>query len=240
MSGADVAFDNVRFTYGDADFRFDFEVESGEIVAVMGASGSGKSTLLNLIAGFELPQSGRVLIGGMDVTQLPPHRRPVTMVFQENNLFGHLDVLSNVGLGISPSLRLDEEDRRAIALALEGTGLSGMEHRLPRELSGGERQRVALARALVRERPVLLLDEPFASLGPALRREMVELVRELHRRVAMTILLVSHHPEDARSLAGQVFFLDGRRIAHSGPTGEMLTTDPPGAVADYLGDIAGR
>src|SRR5690606_25612104 len=127
------------------------------IVAVMGPSGSGKSTLLNLVAGFETPASGAVLIGGDDVSRRPPPARPVSMVFQENNLFAHLDVAQNVGLGRSPSLRLSAEDRTDVAAALARTGLAGKEARLPAELSGGERQRVALSRALVRDRPVLLL-----------------------------------------------------------------------------------
>src|SRR5690606_7816299 len=114
-----------------------------------------------------LPASGAIRIGGQEVTRLPPRDRPVTMVFQENNLFGHLDVAANVGLGLSASLRLGPGERRRIGEALQATGLTGKEKRLPRELSGGERQRVALARALVRDRPVLLLDEPFASLDPA-------------------------------------------------------------------------
>src|SRR5690606_10209232 len=124
-------------------------------------SGAGKTTLLNLVAGFEKPESGRILIGGRDVTLLGPAQRPVSMVFQENNLFAHLSVEKNVGLGRSPSLRLKEADRAAIHDALARTGLSGKQKRLPSELSGGERQRVALARVLVRDRPVLLLDEPF-------------------------------------------------------------------------------
>ena len=141
---------------------FDAEFAPASVTAIMGPSGSGKSTLLNLVAGFEMPKAGRVLIGDMDVTGLPPARRPVSMIFQENNLFAHLDVEKNVGLGRSPSLRLTADDRDAVANALARTGLAGKEQRLPRELSGGERQRVALARALVRNRPVLLLDEPFA------------------------------------------------------------------------------
>src|SRR5690606_13784007 len=128
---------------------------------------------------------------------LAPARRPVSMVFQENNLFAHLSVEANVGLGRSPALKLAADDRRQVSEALARTGLSGKEKRLPAELSGGERQRVALSRALVRERPVLLLDEPFASLGPALRREMLDLVRDLQAERGMTILMVSHHPDDA-------------------------------------------
>ena len=150
-----VRLDKVSFSYGEASLAFDVAFAAAEITAIMGPSGSGKSTLLNLVAGFETPESGRVLIGGADVGAAPPAARPVSMVFQENNLFAHLSVEQNVGLGRSPSLRLTEADRADIAGALARTGLAGKEKRLPRELSGGERQRVALARVLVRDRPVL-------------------------------------------------------------------------------------
>jgi len=233
--GAEVLVENVAFSYGEAPMTFDLAVKSGRVVAVMGPSGSGKSTLLHLIAGFERPISGRIVIGGMDVTGLAPARRPVSMVFQENNLFAHLDVARNVGLGRSPSLRLSESDRADIDEALERTGLGGKQRRLPAELSGGERQRVALARVLLRDRPVLLLDEPFASLGPALRGEMVDLVRRLHAERGMTILMVSHHPEDARSLADEIAFIDEGRVAAFAPTGEMFSRAGPAAFRAYIG-----
>ncbi|RUV09122.1 ATP-binding cassette domain-containing protein, partial [Mesorhizobium sp. M7A.T.Ca.TU.009.01.3.1] len=143
--GAPVRLDKVSFSYGEVPLVFDVEFATAKITAITGPSGSGKSTLLNLVAGFETPQSGRVLIGGVDVSAEPASARPVSMVFQENNLFAHLSVEQNVGLGRSPSLGLTEADRAAVAEALARTGLAGKEKRLPRELSGGERQRVALA-----------------------------------------------------------------------------------------------
>ncbi|MBX9465687.1 MAG: thiamine ABC transporter ATP-binding protein [Aquamicrobium sp.] len=214
---------------------FDLAVGTGSIVAVMGPSGSGKSTLLNLVAGFETPASGRVLIGDLDATTMSPARRPVSMIFQENNLFAHVDVANNVSLGRSPSLRLSPKDREDVAAALARTGLTGKERRLPAELSGGERQRVALSRVLVRDRPVLLLDEPFASLGPALRREMLELVRELHAERGMTILMVTHHPDDAEALADQVAFVDEGRIAAFSAVEEMFSASAPAAFRAYIG-----
>jgi thiamine transport system ATP-binding protein len=235
MSGAAVALDAVEFSYGEAPMRFDLDIAAGEIVAVMGPSGSGKSTLLNLVAGFERPAAGRVMIGGEDATALPPAQRPVSMVFQESNLFSHLDVGRNVGLGRSPSLKLGQADRADIAAALARTGLAGKEARLPAELSGGERQRVALARVLVRDRPVLLLDEPFASLGPALRREMLELVRDLHAEKKMTILMVTHQPQDARAIAGRIAFVEDGRIAAFAPTPDMFSPDAPEAFRAYVG-----
>ena len=235
MSGVDISLDGVAFSYGDMAMHFDLAVEASDIVAVMGPSGSGKSTLLNLLAGFERPSAGRILIGGADATRLPPAARPVSMVFQENNLFAHLDVAQNVGLGRSPSLKLTQSDRADIAAALARTGLAGKEKRRPAELSGGERQRVALSRVLVRDRPVLLLDEPFASLGPALRREMLDLLRDLHAERAMTILIVTHHPDDARAIARRIAFIEAGRVVALAPTETMFSTDGPAAFRAYIG-----
>jgi thiamine transport system ATP-binding protein len=239
MSGAEVRLDRVAFSYGDAPMLFDCRFPAGSVTAVLGPSGSGKSTLLGLVAGFEPPRSGRVVIGGADMTASPPSRRPVSMVFQENNLFAHLDVAANVGLGRSPGLRLDDADRAAVAEALARTGLAGKERRLPAALSGGERQRVALARVLVRQRPVLLLDEPFASLGPALRQEMLGLVAELHREHGMTVLFVTHHPDDARQLAERVVFLEDGRVAAAGDAAAFFSEAAPEAFRRYAGGVAG-
>jgi thiamine transport system ATP-binding protein len=207
------------------EMGFDLSFAAGSVTAIMGPSGAGKSTLLNLVAGFEAPAGGRVLIGGQDGTRLPPAARSVSMVFQENNLFSHLDVAANIGLGRSPSLKLSGEDRAAVADALARTGLSGKEKRLPSELSGGERQRVALARVLVRNRPVLLLDEPFASLDAVLRREMTGLVGELHSRTRMTILMVTHDAEDARRIADRIV-----RVVDGHVTGSSTAEEPtPGS-----------
>ena len=196
--------EQLRFQYEDMLLEFDLQLAAGDCLALIGPSGAGKTTLLNLIAGFVPPLSGRILIEGRDVTALSPARRPVTTVFQEHNLFAHLDVQSNIGLGIDPGLRLQRVDQARITAALAQVGLTGMERRLPGQLSGGQRQRVALARALVRRRPLLLLDEPFAALGPALRREMLTLVARLQAEQGLTVVLVSHHPDDARWLAQQV------------------------------------
>lgn len=229
LKGASVRLDEVAFNYGDVAFSFDAEFEPGEITAIMGPSGSGKSTLLNLVAGFETPATGKVLVGEADVTASPPAMRPVSMVFQENNLFAHLSVEQNVALGRSPSLRLTSDDRTAVAEALGRTGLAGKEKRLPRELSGGERQRVALARVLVRDRPVLLLDEPFASLGPALRADMLELVAALHAERGMTVLFVTHQPDDARRIASAMLFLEDGKVAASGAMEQFFAETGPEA-----------
>ncbi|UCI30399.1 thiamine ABC transporter ATP-binding protein [Mesorhizobium sp. B4-1-4] len=237
--GASVRLDHVSFSYGEAPLVFDVDFAATKIIAIMGPSGSGKSTLLNLVAGFETPRSGRVLIGGTDVSAQPPSARPVSMVFQENNLFAHLSVEQNVGLGRSPSLRLTEADRTDIAEALLRTGLAGKEKRLPRELSGGERQRVALARVLVRDRPVLLLDEPFASLGPALRDDMLDLVAGVHAERGMTVLFVTHQPQDARRIGQNVVFLDNGAVAAIGKADDFFAGAGPEAFRRYIGSGAG-
>lgn len=233
--GATVTLDRVGFSYGGAPMRFDVVFPAGSITALMGASGSGKTTLLNLVAGFEAPQQGRVLIGDTDVGGLPPAQRPVSMIFQENNLFSHLSVEKNVALGRSPKLDLSASDWRDVEAALARTGLSGKQKRLPAELSGGERQRVALARILLRDRPVLLLDEPFASLDPALRADMVNLLASLHAERGMTVLFVSHHPDDARRLASRVVFLQDGRVGAEGPAPEFFADDGPAAFRTYMG-----
>ncbi|WP_137930875.1 thiamine ABC transporter ATP-binding protein [Mesorhizobium comanense] len=236
--GAPVQLDKVSFSYDETPLAFDVAFAAARITAIMGPSGSGKSTLLNLIAGFETPRAGRVLIGGADVGGEPPAARPVSMVFQENNLFAHLRVEQNVGLGRSPSLHLTKTDHSAVAEALKRTGLAGKEKRLPRELSGGERQRVALARVLVRDRPVLLLDEPFASLGPALRDDMLDLVSGLHAERGMTVLFVTHQPEDARRIAQNVVFLDNGTVAATGTADDFFTGSGPPAFRRYIGASA--
>jgi thiamine transport system ATP-binding protein len=236
-SAIPIRLDDVRFRYPDMDLSFDVTIEAGAVTAVIGPSGSGKSTLLDLIAGFRRPDAGRILMGEADVTALPAARRPVSMVFQDNNLFAHLSVADNVGLGLSPALKLNPEDRAAIADALAQTGLVGKEKRLPRELSGGERQRVAIARVLVRDRPVLLLDEPFAALGPALRREMLDLLSALHAEHGLTVLLVTHQPEDALAIASRIVFVEGGKVAAHGPTAEFFGDLGPAVFRRYIGTL---
>ncbi len=231
-----VTLDRVSFRYEEMDMFFDAAFPPRSLTAVIGPSGSGKSTLLNLIAGFETPLSGRVLIGGADVTVLPPDRRPVSMIFQDNNVFAHLDLWRNVALGISPSLALEPAQRRQVDAALEDVGLGALGRRLPGEVSGGERQRVAVARALLRDRPVLLLDEPFAALGPALRNGMLDLVKAMQQARGLTAIMVTHQPEDAARAASHTAYLENGRIVALRPTAELFAaTDIPG-LAQYLGD----
>lgn len=229
-TSAAVRLDQVVFSYSDTMVRFDVTFAPGEITAIMGPSGAGKSTLLNLVAGFETPREGRVLIGDMDVTMVPPADRPVSMVFQENNLFAHLDVEKNVGLGRSPALRLSAADRQDVAAALGRVGLAGMEKRLPRELSGGERQRVALGRALLAQPRLLLLDEPLGSLDEERKVEILPYLVRLRDEANVPMVYVSHDAGEMRRLATQVVMLRrGRVMAFGGP--EVLPPVAAGPAA---------
>ena len=229
--------DGVTHRYEDREMQFDLAVETGEWLAIIGPSGAGKSTLLDLAAGFLTPDAGRIEIAGRDVTETAPGDRPLSFVFQENNLFAHLDVFKNVALGISPKLSLSTEQKRAVQEAIDAVGLKGLERRRPGEMSGGERQRVALARAFLRSRPLLLLDEPFAALGPALRREMLDLLQVLRRRsaVPISVVMVTHQPEDARGHADRMAFLEDGRIRTIGPTEAILSAPGDAGLSAYLG-----
>ncbi|UXS97363.1 thiamine ABC transporter ATP-binding protein [Agrobacterium tumefaciens] len=229
-----VGLDKVRLRLGTQDFDLDCTFPQGQMTAVVGASGSGKSTLLNLIAGFELPDSGRVLIGGQDMKALDPSERPVSSIFQDNNLFAHLDIFTNVALGISPGLKLGEEDRQRIDVALTRVGLAGFDKRLPGTLSGGERQRAALARALVRKKPVMLLDEPFAALDPGLRAGMTSLLLDLHAETKNTVIIITHHPDDIKKLTQRVVFLERGRVVYAGSTADFFATQNVKAVDSFL------
>ncbi len=217
-----IKLENVGFRYEDMVMNFDLQVAKGELVGIIGPSGAGKSTLLSLIAGFDDPVSGRISIDGADMEGVAPDQRPVSMIFQDHNSFAHLDVWTNVALGISPDLKLDPQQRARVDEALARVGLSDFKGRKSTELSGGERQRIAIARALVRDKPVLLLDEPFTALGPALRRDMLDLIREIQKERKLTVLMVTHQPEDAKYAASRIAFVQNGRIAHVLPTKAVL------------------
>lgn len=228
-----LTIDKMHVDLGDFTLEGSLEIAKGARVAVMGPSGAGKSTLLNVIAGFQ-PADGRLLWDGREIGTLPPAERPVSMVFQDNNLFPHLTAFQNVGLGISPTLKLSEADTKRVHDALRRVGLEGLQDRKPAALSGGQQSRVALARMLLRDKPLVLLDEPFAALGPALRIEMLGLVKELVCETGATLLMVSHDPADAALIADQcILVAQGRAEPPIGT--QTFLADPPEAMRAYLG-----
>ncbi|SHI40770.1 thiamine transport system ATP-binding protein [Shimia gijangensis] len=229
-----LTLENVAIRQGDFSLRADFTIQAGQRVAVIGRSGAGKSTLLSLIAGFFPPEEGSVLFDGQNMTKAAPGKRPLAMLFQDNNLFPHLSVAQNVGLGVRPDLRLNQVQKSLVANAIERVGLSGLEDRKPAQLSGGQQSRVALARILVQDKPLVLLDEPFAALGPALKIEMLDLVAEVLEETGAALLMVSHDPQDARRIAPMtVLVADGVAYAPT-ETGALLDNPPP-ALKAYLG-----
>lgn len=211
----------------------DFAVTKASITAVLGPSGAGKSTLLNIIAGFENLNAGRLTLDGADHTSTSPAQRPVSLVFQDNNTFAHMTARDNVGLGISPSLRLDAARWATVDNALSNVGIAHLALRKPGDMSGGERQRIALARVLVRQKPILLLDEAFAALGPSLRVEMLQLVKSLKAEQSLTLLMVTHQLEDAEAIADHVMFVsDG--VVHAPQTIREFRNSKDEAIRNYL------
>ena len=222
-----------RITRGDFTLSADLKIAPGARIAVLGPSGSGKSTLLALIGGFLIPDQGRVLWQGAEITHAQPSARPVATIFQDNNLFPHLSVAQNVGLGLRANGRLTPDDRDRVAQALEDVGLPGIGARKPGDLSGGQQSRVALARAALQDRAILCLDEAFSALGPALKSDMIARVLRLAETRELTLIMITHDPDDARQLEGQTIVVtDG--MAHPPRETASLLADPPTALRAYL------
>lgn len=228
-----LTFEQAIISAGAFRLSADLLVEPSGITAVMGPSGAGKSTLLSAVAGF-LDATGVIRISGVAVQDLPPSERPLSILFQDSNLFPHMTAFQNVALGASPSLRLSPDQTQAVTEALRRVGLQGYETHKPSALSGGQQSRVALARILVRNKPLVLLDEPFAALGPALKAEMLDLVAEIAAERDLTVLMVSHDPSDARRIARQVILV-ADRMAHPPMATAELLDNPPEALRSYLG-----
>jgi thiamine transport system ATP-binding protein len=203
-----LALDAVRFSYTAAP-AYDFTMEAlpGEVTAIRGASGSGKSTLLDLVAGFLTPSSGTIRIAGAIVNGLPPEHRPVSILFQSETLFEHLAATHNVALG------LPRADSARVASALAELGLTDIAGQTASTLSGGQKQRVALARTLLRDKPVLLLDEPFSALDDETRATTRALVQSLTRKQKWATVLVTHHADDIAAIADRVYRLEGGGLA---------------------------
>jgi len=234
---AGLAFRDVHKDYGVAHALrgVDLEVAEGELLVIVGPSGSGKSTALRVAAGLEPVTSGRVLIGGRDVTDLPPAARNVAMVFQSYALFPHLDVSENIGFGLRARRVPREEARRQVMEAAELTGCADLLDRRPDQLSGGERQRVALARALAHEPDVFLLDEPLSSLDLQLRVETRAEIKALHQRLGSTMLYVTHDQLEALSIGDRVAVLHAGQVQQVGTPEEVYRRPTNRFVGEFLG-----
>jgi len=228
----------LTYLYEHLPMRFDLQIEAGERVAILGPSGAGKSNLLSLVAGLLAPVTGQSLLNGADHSATPPAKRPVSMLFLENNLFSHLTVRQNMGLGLHPGLKLTAQQKRELDDIARQVGLEECLDRLPSQLSGGQRQRVALARCLLRSQPILLLDEPFSALDPALRSEMLSLLDKVCGQRHLTLLMVSHNLDDAARIAPRTLLVVDGRIFYDGPTQALADGSAP--EARVLGiDVSG-
>ena len=213
------------------------DIAAGEFFALLGPSGCGKTTLLRLLAGFEAPDEGRILIEGADMAEVPPYRRPVNMMFQSYALFPHMTVAANVGFGLRQDRRPRAEIDARVAAMLDLVKLSRLAGRKPHQLSGGERQRVALARALAQEPKLVLLDEPLAALDRKLREETrLELVR-IQQSVGVTFLMVTHDQEEAMSMASRIAVMAEGRIVQLGTPQQIYESPADRFVADFIGAV---
>jgi putrescine transport system ATP-binding protein len=213
------------------------DVAEGAFFALLGPSGCGKTTLLRLLAGFERPDEGRILIAGDDMAEVPPYRRPVNMMFQSYALFPHMSAAENVAFGLRQEKRPRREIEERVAAMLDLVKLARLAERRPSQLSGGERQRVALARALVKEPKLLLLDEPLTALDRKLREETRHELVRIQERVGITFLMVTHDQEEAMSMATRVGVMRDGRIAQIGTPREVYESPASRFVADFLGAV---
>ena len=211
------------------------EVEEGELITMLGPSGCGKTTTLRMIGGFEQPDSGRILLDGVDVTDLPPYKRPVNMMFQDFALFPHMTVTENIGYGLSIAGVPKQQIARQVAEALETIELPDKAASLPSELSNGQKQRVAMARALIRRPKVLLLDEPMSALDAKLREVMQVELKHLHKKVGITFILVTHDQTEAMVMSDRVVIMDTGRIAQIGTPTELYDHPSTPYVANFIG-----
>lgn len=240
-SASGIRFDQVSVAYGKHGEHtvldsFDLTVEPGEVMALLGPSGSGKTTALRAVAGFVRPVSGRVLIGGRDVTALPPHKRGIGMVVQQYALFPHMKVAENVAFGLKAQKTPRAEIPGRVAEALEMTGMAAYAGRHPRELSGGQQQRVAIARALAIRPGVLLLDEPLSALDAQVRSGMLAELARLHRELPdVSILYVTHDQIEALTLADRIAVLDRARLQDCGTPQQLYRRPRTEFTASFVG-----
>lgn len=212
------------------------EIARGEAFSLLGPSGCGKTTLLRMLAGFEQPDSGRIVLDGKDITQLPPERRPVNTVFQNYALFPHLSVAENIAFGLKMAGRGREEIVTEVKAMLELVKLSEHAKKRPAQLSGGQRQRVAIARALVNRPLVLLLDEPLAALDLKLRQHMLLELRAIHEQVGTTFIYVTHDQGEAMSLSDRIAVMNAGRVEQIDAPSKLYDTPRTDFVAGFVGD----
>jgi putrescine transport system ATP-binding protein len=213
------------------------DIAAGEFFALLGPSGCGKTTLLRMLAGFETPDQGRILLGGQDIAQVLPHERPVNMMFQSYALFPHLSVRDNIAFGLKRAGLAREEVNARVAEMVALVKLGGLEKRKPDQLSGGQRQRVALARSLARRPQVLLLDEPLAALDKKLRESTQFELMELQRRLGMTFIIVTHDQGEAMTVASRIGVMDAGRLDQVATPRELYEAPASRWIAEFIGEV---
>ena len=208
-------------------------LEPDKIYAVVGPSGAGKSTFLNIISGFASISSGSIIWNGQEISSLPPAKRSVSILFQDNNLFPHLSVWRNLALAVTHWPKISRDNEEKLKAVMSEVGILGLENRTPSQLSGGQQSRVALARVLLQKNKILLLDEPFSALGPSLKDQMLELIEKIARNRGLLVLMVTHDPADANKIASQTIVVKNNKV-HT-PLNTNKALDPiNGPLADYL------
>ena len=208
-------------------------LESDKIYAVVGPSGAGKSTFLNLISGFASISSGTIIWNGQEISNLPPAKRSVSILFQDNNLFPHLSVWRNLALAVTHWPKISRDNEEKLKAVMSEVGILGLENRKPSQLSGGQQSRVALARVLLQKNKILLLDEPFSALGPSLKDQMLELIKKIAKNKKLLVLMVTHEPADAKKVASQTLVVKDKKV-HPPLITEKALDPINGPLADYL------
>ncbi len=234
-----ISIENVTKSFGavQALRETSLDIEANEFFALLGPSGCGKTTLLRMLAGFEEPTTGRIIIDGEDMSRVPPNKRPVNMVFQSYAVFPHMSVADNVGYGLKVTGVARSEINRAVAEALDQVGLGGFSARKPDQLSGGQRQRVALARALVKRPKVMLLDEPLSALDAKLREAMQMELAKLQLDVGITFVIVTHDQDEALSMADRIAVMSAGEVQQVGDPADIYESPANRFVADFIGKV---